>query len=108
METIIAYYIIIGLSFVITSYITIYRPAMKIVAQDLVDLLNKDERKDFILEKTKKFLSLPYRFMTLLIYSLAVFVMYPMIAIGAVLNNASLVNGFSKGIINGLLELENE
>lgn len=104
METIIGYYIIIGLSFVLTSYITIYRPAMRIVAQGLVDLLNKNERKEFILEKTEKFLSWPYRFMTLIIYSLAVFIMYPMIAVGALVNNASLVNGFSQGIINGLLE----
>jgi hypothetical protein len=104
MEQIIQYYIIIALSFVITSYIRTYRPAMKRSAQILVDLLEKNST-DYVLERIRKFLSWPYRILTFVVYVIAVFILFPIVAVGTMVNNKQLIDGFSDGILNGLLEL---
>lgn len=106
MENIIAYYIIIGISFIITSYIVTYRPAMKRTAGIIIELLNKNgASNEFLLEKAEKFMSWQYRYMTLVIYLVSIFVVYPIIAIATLIKNDSLIDGFSDGIINGLLEI---
>ena len=106
MENIFVYYVIIGIAFVLTSYITIYRPAMRRTAEMLEELLNKNtESNDFIIEKINKFLSWPYRYITLTIYSLAILLLYPLVALATMVNNKSLIVGFSDGILNGLLEI---
>jgi hypothetical protein len=105
IEDIIVYYLILALSFVITSYIVTYRPAMLRSARTLVELLEKNTSNDFVLEKIRKFLSWPYRWLTAIIYLVSVFIFFPVVAIGTFVNNEKLIEGFSDGLLNGLLEL---
>ena len=106
MEDIIAYYIIIGIAFIITSYIVTYRPAMKRTAEAIVELLNKNgTTNEFLLDKAGKFISWQYRYTTLIVYLIAAFIFYPVMSIATLVRNESLINGFSDGVLNGLLEL---
>jgi hypothetical protein len=105
IEEIITYYIILALSFVITSYIVTYRPAMLRSARTLVELLEKNTSNDYLLDKIKKFLSWPYQWLTTAVYLVAVFIFFPAVAIGTFVNNEKLIEGFSDGLLNGLLEL---
>jgi hypothetical protein len=108
IENIIIYYIILALSFVITSYIVTFRPAMFRSAKTLVELLEKNTSNDFLLTKVKKFVSWPYQWLTIVIYLVAVFIFFPVVAVGTFVNNEKLIEGFSDGLINGLLELNND
>jgi hypothetical protein len=76
IEDIVIYYIILALSFVITSYIVTYRPAMLRSARTLVDLLEKNTSNDYLLDKIKKFLSWHYQWLTTTVYLVAVFIFF--------------------------------
>ena len=107
MENIIEYYVIIGLSFIITSYIITYRPAMRLVAEELLKKLNSSgANNEFLLYKVKIFTSFTYRALTLSLYLVIIFILYPVASIVTLFRNDMLINGFYKGIINGLLTNE--
>lgn len=106
MEDIITYYVIIGIAFALTSYIITYRPAMKRTAGTILELLNNNgTSNDFLIDKAKKFTSWQYRIITLLVYLIIAFSFYPVISLATIIKNENLIEGFSDGILNGLLEI---
>lgn len=111
MGEIISFYIIVGLALLITSYISVYFPAMRRTSEMLLEALSKTKDEDtteFLVYKSNLFTSAAYQLLTLLIYSIVVFAVYPIIAVGLLISNDKMVEGFSDGLVNGLLELNSE
>ena len=103
IEEILVYYIIIGISFVMASYITIYRPAMRRIATLLLERL-ETHYSITLLAQVKKFMSWQYRIATLSIYSVGVFIFFPLVAFASFLNNKDIIVGFSDGVFKGLID----
>ncbi len=102
-ELVIIYYLILAFSFVIVSYIVTYRPAMRLVASALLDMINNDTVEH---EPIRVFVSIKYRFITLFIYLVMVMIMFPFVAIATFYSNNSIIEGFSNGLLRSLLNID--